>query len=63
METDSNIKALHDAFLARARAQLSLEEAITGARGAGVSWERIGRALGMSKQGAWEQFRHLEQED
>lgn len=41
-------------------ATAQLERAITGARLAGHSWEAIGRRLGVSRQAAWERYRHLE---
>lgn len=33
-----------------------LAEAIAQARGAGLSWSEIGRALGVSKQAAWQLY-------
>jgi hypothetical protein len=34
--------------------------AVAEARKAGLSWEDIGRALDMTKQAAWEQFREID---
>ncbi len=34
-------------------------EAVVEARRAGLSWELIARELGLTKQGAWEQFRRF----
>lgn len=33
---------------------------VGAARAAGASWAEIGKALGISKQSAWERYRHLE---
>jgi hypothetical protein len=33
-----------------------LQSIVEALRGRGVSWERIGRALGVSRQAAWERF-------
>lgn len=35
------------------------DEMIRAARAAGASWEKIGDAMGVSKQAAWERYRHL----
>lgn len=34
-----------------------LRDLVAEAKAAGISWEAIGAALGMSKQAAWERFR------
>ena len=47
-----------DRKLRQARAEL--DQAVAAARIAGQSWEAIGRALGVTRQGAWERYRHLE---
>ena len=33
-----------------------IRQTVEDARGAGCTWAEIGRALGMSKQSAWERF-------
>jgi len=33
-----------------------LRDAVARARAQGVSWEQIGKALGVSRQAAWERF-------
>jgi biotin operon repressor len=40
-------------------AQKRQEEYVRGARAAGASWQVIGAALGITRQSAWERFRHL----
>src|SRR5690349_276255 len=35
------------------------ERYVQQARAAGASWQRIGAALGITRQSAWERFRHL----
>ncbi len=42
-------------------ATAELERAIAGARSAGQSWEAIGRSLGVTRQSAWERYRHLDE--
>ena len=49
------------ASLARTQAAVSQADAavhdhVTVLRGRGISWTRIGEALGVSKQAAWERF-------
>jgi biotin operon repressor len=47
------------------RAQLSqearhrLDDYVRHARAAGASWQQVGSALGITRQSAWERFRHL----
>ena len=41
-------------------ATAQLERAIGAARRAGHSWEAIGRSVGVTRQAAWERYRHLE---
>lgn len=37
-------------------AESTLPVAVTAARAEGASWDQIGRALGTSRQAAWERF-------
>ena len=53
------LAALEAVTLARARlaeAEADLRDAVEDARNAGASWERVGVALGVTKQTAWEKF-------
>ena len=38
------------------RIEKALHETVRNARESGYTWEQIGHALGMSKQGAWRRF-------
>jgi DNA invertase Pin-like site-specific DNA recombinase len=49
---------LKQAQLAR-EAEGRLEEYVRRARAAGASWQAIGAAIGITRQSAWERFRHL----
>ncbi len=40
-------------------AQRRLEEYVRRARAAGASWQAVGAAIGITRQSAWERFRHL----
>lgn len=48
--------------VARASQQVEhhLAHWVAAARGRGISWARIGEALGMTRQSAWERFRRHE---
>ncbi len=52
---------VHDLAAALAQTSELLEQAVTTARGRDVpvSWDRIGRAAGMSRQAAWERWGRL----
>lgn len=41
-------------------AEDALDAAVERARAKGVTWEAIATALGVSRQAAWERFRHVE---
>lgn len=41
-------------------ARVDLICAVSAARAEGRSWQDIGDALGITKQAAWEQWKHLE---
>jgi biotin operon repressor len=51
-------RCLEQAQLTR-EAQRRLEKYVRRARAAGASWQAIGTALGITRQSAWERFRHL----
>ena len=38
------------------RIEKALHETVRNARKSGYTWEQIGHAIGMSKQGAWRRF-------
>ena len=42
-------------------ARANLDRAVLAARRAGRSWADIARVLGVSRQAAWERFRHVEE--
>lgn len=52
--------AVYDAWQAIREHTETLEAAITRARGAGVTWAKIGEAADMSKQAAWQRWQHLD---
>jgi hypothetical protein len=59
MDKDATLRGLvaADCFVEAAEAQrLKL---VAQARSEGCSWEDIGRALGISRQAAWERFRKV----
>jgi hypothetical protein len=65
METTTDVRRhwqarLDDAQTAVDRALWERRNAVAEARKAGLSWEDIGRALDMTKQAAWEQFREID---
>ncbi len=47
---------LERAALTRARSEQQVVDAITGARRAGISWQKIGAALGTSAQAAQQRY-------
>jgi hypothetical protein len=47
---------LHLAGQELAKTRDGIEGAVRAAREAGISWQLIGEALDMTRQGAWEQF-------
>jgi hypothetical protein len=51
---------LNETQAAVAHACHERRNAVAEARKAGLSWEDIGRALDMTKQAAWEQFREID---
>jgi biotin operon repressor len=42
------------------RLDAGIDDAVTNARRAHVSWEQIGAELGMSRQAAWERWSRLD---
>jgi hypothetical protein len=50
---------LEEAVLARSRAELRVAAAVRREREAGRSWAEIGRALGVTRQSAWERYGRL----
>ncbi|MBU6330735.1 MAG: hypothetical protein KGR18_12385 [Acidobacteria bacterium] len=47
---------LQRAVVGRARSEQQLLDAVAGARGAGISWQRIGALLGTSAQAAQQRY-------
>jgi len=56
------LEAFAEAELAHGHARIRLDDAARAARAAGHSWADLGRALGVSRQAAWERFRHVDEE-
>ena len=56
----STEKQLEEAYAQRQRAQLRIDQLVRDARGRGLSWEHIGRALQMTKQAVWEKYRYVD---
>lgn len=52
---------LEQAVAKKAGADDEIYACVNGLRGNGVSWERIGQLLGMTRQAAWEKYGHLTQ--
>jgi hypothetical protein len=55
-DVDAILKNLPRIAIASERAEDSLTGWVTRARELGATWDRIGDALGMTKQSAWAQF-------
>jgi len=51
---------LHSLHARRAGSAVAVDAEIQTLRACGVSWERIGTAVGMTRQSAWERWRHLD---
>ncbi len=54
----ARLDALRLAFERRAADERRIKDLVLAARQAGASWQMIGSALGMTKQAAWERYRH-----
>lgn len=52
-----HLSAISDAADREREAREDLRTLVLDAKAAGISWEAVGTALGMSKQAAWERFR------
>jgi hypothetical protein len=55
--TDGPEQKLRAARALSARAEELLDETVREAVSAGMTWEEIGRAVGVSRQGAWKRWR------
>lgn len=53
------VKALMRVRLERAKIEKDEKDAVTIARKQGITWEVIGQALGMSRQGAFQKYARL----
>jgi hypothetical protein len=56
LDDDALLAALVPAAAAVSAAEASLDEQVVVLRGRGVSWARVGAALGVSRQAAWQRF-------
>lgn len=59
MDNDQLLEHLPQVASVQLQVEKSLAAWVGIARERKISWERIGRALGMTRQSAWERFRHL----
>ncbi len=55
-DEDKAITALAAAHLARLEAEQRINEAVQNARENGATWDAIGQAVGMSRQGAYQKY-------
>jgi len=53
---DQMLASLTKIQAAVSQADAAVHDHVAGLRGRGISWTRIGEALGVSKQAAWERF-------
>lgn len=60
MTDDQLLDGLQQAAAVAAQAEFGLYERIAELRGRGHSWARLGTALGVSRQAAWERFARTE---
>jgi len=56
LSDDELLKTLRPAAAAVGSVEDTLQQHVDLLRQRGVTWERIGKALGMSRQSAWERF-------
>ncbi|MBO0868698.1 MAG: hypothetical protein J2P15_09055 [Micromonosporaceae bacterium] len=56
MSDDELLERLPRCARTGAEAEASLRRLVLQARGRGITWARIGSALGMTRQSAWERF-------
>jgi len=56
MSDDEMLALVSRIASSRAQAEASLRQWVERLRGRGVTWNRIGTALGMTRQSAWERF-------
>lgn len=54
------LASLNDANNQRIAADSNVTKVVTDCRAAGVPWASIGEALAMSRQAAWERYKHVE---
>lgn len=60
MTPTAALAAIAQSLTAQSSATAQLEQDIRNARRAGCSWQQVGDALGISKQGAWARYSHLD---
>lgn len=60
---DECLNMLANAALERELADLRQEVVVRHLRGLGVTWAKIGAALGMTRQGAWQRYGWVEDEE
>jgi hypothetical protein len=53
---DSRLDALRLAFERRSAEDRKVADLVAASREAGISWQMIGDALGISRQAAWERY-------
>jgi len=56
LSEDELLETLRPAAVAMENVEGTLKQHVTQLRGRGVTWTRIGEALGVTRQAAWERF-------
>lgn len=56
LSDDALLEALRPAAVAMENVEQTLKQHVSQLRGRGMTWTRIGEALGVTRQAAWERF-------
>lgn len=60
MTAPEALAAISQSLTAQSSATAQLEQDIRNARRAGCSWQQVGDALGISRQGAWSKWSYVD---